>query len=122
VGALQQFALFLSNLVLIPASVDALSERGIVDVVREMEGLKTEKGWTGSLLGILPTFYDNVTNESKVRLGHLQQNFGALVLPAIHRATVLRECSGNGKTVFDLPKVSRAAEEYADLVWRVLDA
>ncbi|NIV28562.1 MAG: hypothetical protein GWN58_03305, partial [Anaerolineae bacterium] len=60
--------------------------------------------------------------ESKVRLGHLRENFGDLVLPVIHRATVLRECSGEGKTVFEMAQASRAAKEYAHLVWRVLDA
>jgi len=122
VGTLQEFALFLSDLVLIPTSVDFLSERGIVDVVQEMAKLKAEKDWRGSLLGILPTFYDKVTNESKTRLAGLQENFGELTLPPIHRATVLRECSGEGKTVFELARASRAAEEYAHLVWRVLDA
>ena len=121
VGTLQQFALWMSDLVLIPSSCDYLSERGIMDVVEEMEELHTENGWRGNLLGILPTFFDGVTNESKIRLSILQEAFADLVLPAIHRATVLRECSGNGKTVFDLPNATRTAREYAHLVWRVLD-
>ncbi|NIV28563.1 MAG: AAA family ATPase, partial [Anaerolineae bacterium] len=50
VGTLQEFALFLSDLVLIPASVDFLSQPGIVDVVQEMARLKAEKGWPGALL------------------------------------------------------------------------
>jgi chromosome partitioning protein len=122
VGPLQQFAMYLSDLVLIPSSVDHLSSLGIQDIMDELVDARQDHGWNGGILGILPTFHDEVTNESEVNLGLLQSTFGDLLLPAIHRATVLRECTTQGKTVFELDAKSRAAREYAKLVWRVLDA
>ena len=66
--------------------------------------------------------HDNVTLQSKFQLTRLRTEFKDLVLQPIHRATVLRECSAQGKTVFEVDAGSRAAKEYAALVWRVLDA
>jgi chromosome partitioning protein len=79
-------------------------------------------GWKGAILGVLPTFYDEVTRESQANLDELKETFQDLVIPPIHRATVLRECTAEGKTVFELAPKSRAAKEYAALVWSVLDA
>jgi chromosome partitioning protein len=120
VGRLQEMALWMADLVVIPSAVDFLSSAGIADLVGELAQLQAE-GWKGSLLGVLPTFYDEVTNESKTNLTELQEAFGELVLPPIHRATALRECTAEGKTIFEFAPKSRAAEEYSALVWSVLD-
>jgi chromosome partitioning protein len=121
VGRLQEMALCMADLVVIPSAVDFLSSAGIADLVGGLDKLR-DKGWTGAILGILPTFYDDVTKESKTNLEELKAAFGDLVLPPIHRATVLRECTAEGKTVFEFAPDSRAADEYAALVWSVLDA
>jgi chromosome partitioning protein len=121
VGRLQEMALWMADLVIVPSAVDFLSSAGVADLVSELADMKDD-GWRGRLLGILPTFYDEVTNESKTNLAELETAFGKRVLPPIHRATVLRECTAEGKTIFELAPRSRAAEEYAALVWSVLDA
>ena len=121
VGRLQEMALAMADLVIIPSAVDILSSAGVADLVGSLDDLKA-KGWPGRVLGILPTFFDSVTKESKANLADLTVAFGDLVLPVIHRATVLRECTAEGQTIFELAPTSRAAEEYAALVWRVLDA
>jgi chromosome partitioning protein len=121
VGRLQEMALWMADLVIVPTAVDFLSGRGIVDLVKELRELKAGKAWRGRLFGILPTFHDDVTNESRANLDELKKVFGDLVLPPVHRATVLRECSALGETVFETAPTSRAAEEYAALVWRILD-
>jgi chromosome partitioning protein len=69
--------------------------------VQTLYALKNEKGWTGGLLGILPTFFDDKTRESKNSLNDLQQSFGDKVLSPIHSATVLRECWSMGQTIFE---------------------
>lgn len=121
VGFLQEAALWLAGLVLIPSAVDYLSGAGIVDLVARLGELNAE-GWAGEILGVLPTFHDEQTNESRDNLAGLREAFGALVLDPIHRATVLRECAAVGQTIFELAPRSRAAEEYGALVRRVLDA
>ena len=50
----------------------------------------------------------------------LHTEFGDKVLPAIHKATTLRECWAEGKTIFEHAPESRSAEEYAALTKIVL--
>ena len=121
VGRLQEMALWMADLVVIPSAVDFLSSAGIADLVEGLRSLRG-MGWKGAILGVLPTFYDEVTRESQANLDELKETFQDLVIPPIHRATVLRECTAEGKTVFELAPKSRAAKEYAALVWSVLDA
>jgi len=122
VGRLQEAALFAADLVIIPTTVDYLATEGVVKVIHTVNALAKRQNWRGSVLGILPTFYDNVTRESQQTLDDLQRTFGAeLILPPVHRATVLRECGAEGKTIWEKAASSRPAKEYADLVWRVAD-
>ena len=122
VGRLQEAALFAADLVIIPTTVDYLATEGVVKVIHTVNALVKRQNWRGSVLGILPTFYDNVTRESQQTLDDLQRTFGAeLILPPVHRATILRECGAEGKTIWEKAASSRPAKEYADLVWRVAD-
>lgn len=121
VSRLQVMALWAADLVIIPTAVDFLSSTGLADLVGSLDRFKGQ-GWTGAVLGILPTFYDDVTKESRANLNELRATFGELVLPPIHRATVLRSCAAEGLTVFEKDPKSRAAAEYAVLVQRVLHA
>lgn len=122
VGRLQEAALFAADLVIIPTTVDYLATEGVVKVIHTVNALVKRQNWRGSVLGILPTFYDNVTRESQQTLDDLQRTFGAeLILPPVHWATILRECGAEGKTIWEKAASSRPAQEYADLVWRVTD-
>ena len=122
VGGLQEAALFAADLVIIPTAVDYLATEGVIKVMQTLEILAEKQSWRGSVLGILPTFYDNVTRESQQTLDDLQRTFGAeLILPPVHWATILRECGAEGKTIWEKAASSRPAKEYADLVWRVAD-
>lgn len=116
VGELQEQALWAADGVLIPCAVDYLASDGVFNIAITLKRIHDELKWKGRILGILPTFYDSVTRESKATLQDLQKRFGSLLLPPIHRATVLRECAVEGKTIFELDPSSRAAEQYEQLV------
>ncbi len=121
VGGLQEMALWAADLVVVPCATDYLASDGAVRIMETM-GKLSSLGWQGKLLGILPTFYDDVTRESQAMLKDLQEAFGQdQVLPQVHRATILRECVAEGKTVWEKDPDARAAREYAALVWEVLD-
>jgi chromosome partitioning protein len=120
VGGLQEMALFAADLVLIPASTDIMSAEGITAVTTTLDRID-RTGWTGRVLGILPTFLDERTNESKTMLQDLRQIYGDLILDPIHQAVVLRECPAHSQSIFEYAPGSRAAEEYANLVFRVLE-
>jgi len=115
-GDLQSQALWAADKVLIPCATDFLATDGVFSIMDTLENLKTGQGWKGQVLGILPTFYDDITRESKATTKDLNKHFSHLLLPPIHRATVLRECAAEGKTIFELAPLSRAAQEYKILV------
>ena len=121
VGELQVQSLWASDGVLIPCSVDYLASDGVFSIIETLNRIGQEFDWKGSVLGILPTFYDNVTRESKATLRDLRDNFDQLVLGKIHRATILRECAVEGKTIYELAPASRAAKQYSRLVESVLN-
>lgn len=120
VGGIQERAVWASDLVIVPTATEFLSADGVGKVVEMMSILQSRKQWKGSLLGVLPTFYDEQTRESKSTYEELRQTFGGNLLPPIHRATMLRECAAEGLTIFEKGIESRAAREYAALTELIL--
>ena len=116
VGELQEQALWAADGVLIPCAVDYLASDGVFNIANTLKRIHDQFDWSGAILGILPTFYDDVTRESKATLEDLKGRFSHLLLDPIHRATILRECAVEGKTIFELSPRSRAAQQYQHLV------
>ena len=113
VGGLQERAIWAADLVIIPCATEFASLEAVGNTIVTLHALQKERAWAGGLLGILPTFYDDKTRESRNSFGDLKRDFGDKVLPAIHTATVMRECWSVGKTIFEYAPDSRAAQEYA---------
>lgn len=122
VGGLQEMALWASDLVVVPCATDFLAAEGVGKIIETMDVLVQDHRWSGNLFGVVPTFFDRVTNESAATLNDLKQKFGDSVLKPIRRATILRECAANGKTVFEMDSKCQAAKEYAALVHALLKA
>ena len=120
VGGIQERALYAADLVLIPTATEFLSMDGLAQMMELLAALKDKWYWNGKLLGILPTFYDTQTSESHKSLSELREGFGERMLMPIHRATVLRECAAEGKTIFELAPASRSACEYEELTREVM--
>jgi len=120
VGGIQERAVWASDLVIVPTATEFLSADGVSKVMQMMSILQAKKSWQGALLGVLPTFYDEQTRESKATMESLEARFGASVLPPIHRATILRECAASGQTIFETDPDSRSAEEYQTLTKLVM--
>jgi chromosome partitioning protein len=120
VGGIQERAVWASDLVIVPTATEFLSADGVSKVLLMMSVLQEKKNWRGNLLGILPTFYDEQTRESKATMDNLRERFDASVLPPIHRATILRECAAEGKTILEADSLCRAAKEYLALTQLVM--
>jgi chromosome partitioning protein len=118
VGGLQERAVWAADLVIVPTATEFASLDSLSKTIEMMQTLSVQKGWRGGLLGILPTFFDN-TRESRSSLEDLQRTFNENILEPIHRATVLRECWGEGKTILEYSPNSRSAEQYRALSERV---
>jgi|APSaa5957512622_1039677.scaffolds.fasta_scaffold18959_2 chromosome partitioning protein len=121
-GGLQERALWAADLVIVPTAMEFLSNQGVITLAETLRILVEKYRWGGKLLGILPTFYDDTTRQSRDSLDHLRGAFGDLVLPIIHRATVLRESAAEGRSIFEQGPDSRAAKEYDQIVKAVLRA
>jgi len=121
IGDIMGAALFAADYVLIPSAVDFLSSDGVIKLMDTLRDIKKDYGWTGKLLGIIPTFYDGSTRESQAILNELTEKFKDGVLNPIHRATILRECAAYGQTIFEFDKDSRSAQEYINLIDYVLE-
>ncbi len=114
-GGIQERAVFASDLVIVPTATEFLSIDGMGQMLATLKTLQHKHQWQGRLVGVLPTFYDEQTTESKQSLAQLQETFNGTLLPSIHRATILRECAADGKTVFEMNPQHRAAREYESL-------
>jgi len=121
IGELLYMALRASDYYLIPTACDFLSSEGIFRVQDTIKGIYEKDNYAPELLGILPTFYDQITKESAATLEDLGKHFNKGVLTPIHRATILRECAAIGKTIFEHDPKSRAGQEYNQLVDHALE-
>jgi chromosome partitioning protein len=119
VGGIQERAIFAADRVLIPSATEFFSTNGLGQVVNTL-GQLAKQGWEGKLLGILPTFYDEVSTESKETMQELTRNFGEAVLPPIHRTTLLREAPAEGKVAHEMDPQHRATHEYHMLCQHVI--
>jgi chromosome partitioning protein len=120
VGGIQERAIWAADLVVIPTSTEYLSTDSVRKIADTILYLQQEKAWKGALLGILPTFYHDQLREHRAAMDDLRQGFGKHLLPPIHRSTLLSECPGESKTIFEKDPDSRSACEYQTLVERVL--
>jgi len=116
VGGLQERAIWASDVLLVPTSTEFASLQALTHSMVTAHDLAQDKGWKGGVLGILPTFYDETTRESRLAMERLNRSsFGCEILNPIHRATILRECWAARKTIFEMAPKSRSADEYQDL-------
>jgi chromosome partitioning protein len=116
VGGIQERAIWAADYVLIPVATEYLSVESLCQTLSTLKMLSDQHGWKGSLLGILPTFYDTITRESRNAMNYLNKHYPEMLLPPIHRATILRECAADGQTIWEKAPDSQSAQDYAGLV------
>lgn len=111
-GGLQEMASWAADLAVIVSNLDYLSADGVWGFLEMLKVLQTEKRWSGKLAGILPTFYDEQTRTTREQMSNLETAFPDQVFTPIHRATLIREASAEGLTIFQKDPTSRPAREY----------
>ena len=116
---LLESAIWAADWLLIPCAVDYAATEGLTGVIRTLKAIR-EQGGKCQLLGVVPTFFDETTRESKTTLSQLKEYMKDAVWDPIHRATVLRECTSEGVTIFEKSPRCRAAQEYKTLTEKVL--
>ncbi len=121
-------ALVASDGLLIPVKLDHLGLAGVLEMISSLAEVR-RAGYACELLGLLPTFFDRVTAETKAQYDVLAEHFEKRVLPPIPVDTKLREAPSFGRTIWEHAPTSRAVlglEQngdrwggYADLVERI---
>lgn len=119
-GGVQERSLFASKYVIVPVATKFFTLDGLCQIADTLMQLRQSHNWRGALLGVLPTFYHTNTNESHAALRQLKWTFGNSIFTPIHDSTVLRECTAEGKTIFEYAPKSDAAQEYAVVAEYVL--
>lgn len=115
VSDLQAMALWAADFILIPTACDFASTEGLLKLLDSFDDMKAKYNWKGAPFGILPTFYDSQTNETRATMEYLKSKFDGVLFHPIHRATILRECMAIGRTVFEVAPRCRSVVDYADL-------
>jgi chromosome partitioning protein len=119
VGGLQERAIYAADLVIIPTITDYMSADSVAETMETISEY-TAGGWKGGAL-VLPTFFDERTNHAKETLASLHEIYNGQVCEPIHYATVLKEAAADGKTIWEMDGTSRAAEEYAALLYKIME-
>lgn len=131
IGDLLINALVAADLVLIPVETSYLGVSGLRELQRTIEQVRVHFRPDLEILGYLPTLLEEQRSEVQEIMAEMQERYKAQMLPAIHKSSDLAYAHSSHMDVFSYrpPRVrrpdqiassSRATQEYADLVERVL--
>lgn len=112
VGGVQERAIWAADYILIPTELSAASLSQVRSTAGLLSSFKQNENWKGSLLGILPTFFEGWTRERRSSMENLRSRFRGLVLDPISERTALREAQSRGLTIFEYDDKSQSAQEY----------
>ena len=114
-SVLQEAALSVADVVLIPAALDFLAMTGVAKTLENIKKLCVE----APRILIVPTLYDKRLGEHTYNLGTLQATYPEQVTgPIVSRAT-MRSCAAYGQTIFEYDPVCLAGEGYETLALQI---
>ncbi len=105
-------ALVAADYLIIPAQMSQYAIKGVVEVRQSLDAITRVGGSKCSLAGIIPTFFDRVTNESQLQLENLAGAFKSLVWPVVPIDNKVREANRAGQTLWEYAQDSRAVTGY----------
>lgn len=130
-GDLLVNALVAADLVLIPVETSYLGVSGLRELQKTIDLVRQHFRPTIEILGYLPTLTEEQRSEAQEILMELKKRYPDLLLPAIHKSSDLAYAHSSHMDVFtyrpprsrrsdQIASSSRATQEYADLVERIL--
>ena len=111
VDVLHTAALVAADGLIIPTRLDQFAIKGVLEMLMSLHSVQQATDSDCKLIGILPTFYDRVTNESHDQLKNLASAFKGLVWPPIRQDVNCRIANRMGKTLWEMEK-SKAQGDY----------
>jgi chromosome partitioning protein len=118
---MNQNALVVADGIVVPVACDFLSLVGVRQVIKTVKNVNSLLRHPVQITGVLPTFYDARARICRDALDALRDHFADRVLPPIRAATRLKEAPAQGKTIFELAPDSNPAQDYRQVVDRLVD-
>lgn len=105
---LTQAAIYAADYLLIPSKLDQDSFDGIRTLLQTLEGDDYKQYSSCQVGGIIPTFYETSTNESRLQKMNFEETYPVFMLPHIPTDTMIRENYRVGKTMFEYDPTARS--------------
>ena len=118
-GYFQEVALWMANLLIIPAALDALSLDAVRSTIETVQALAARESKAPPPLWILPQFA-RPTNTDRYNYGILIEAFGETVAEAIPQRVAAREAVSYGQTLYEFDPANDATAAYGSLVNRLM--
>lgn len=120
VDILHTAALVAADFLLIPTKLDQFAVKGVIEMLRSLESVQRATRSKCTLAGIIPTFYDKVTNESQAQLENLAASYGSFVWPPVAQDSNCRVANRVGKTLWEMERHPRALTGYMECLDHLL--
>lgn len=114
-GYFQEVALWMADLLIIPAALDALSLDAVRSTIETAQEIAARESKAPPPLWILPQFF-RPTNNDRYNHGILIEHFGKAVAEAIPQRVAAREAVSYGQTLYEYDPTNDATIAYARLV------
>lgn len=114
-------ALTYADKIIVPVSCDFLSLVGVKQILRTLKNVNQLMMHPVSIMGILPTFYDQRNKISNEAVNTLKGHFKDRVLPPIRVNTRLKEAPSHKQSIFEYAPECHGARDYKRLVDWVIE-
>ncbi|MBI4729092.1 MAG: ParA family protein [Acidobacteria bacterium] len=120
-GVLTINALTAADEVLIPLQCEALSHRGVGQLLETIEDIRRLTNRRLQVRGIVATMFDARTSHAREVLGDVERRYRLRVIgPPVHKSIRFAEAPRAGKSILRFQKGHRGAEAYREIA-RALD-
>jgi chromosome partitioning protein len=113
-------SIFFADELVLPVSLDYLSVAGIADLLEQLQSIEKRLEHRPRISLIVPTFFHARERKSHRYLQVLKKIFGDAVSDPIRKNVRLAEAVENGQTIFESFLDSYGAQDYGQLVERIV--
>ena len=122
-GVLTINGLTAAELVLVPLQCEALSHRGVGQLLETIEDVRQFANDKLGVLGVVPTMYDGRTTHARKVLGEVGERYGLRVFdPPVPKSVRFAEAPELGRSVLQHAPSSPGAAAYRSLAVQIFDA
>jgi chromosome partitioning protein len=122
-GVLTINGLTAAEVVLVPLQCEALSHRGVGQLLETIEDVRQFANEKLRVLGVIATMYDGRTTHARKVLGEVGERYGLRVFdPPVPKSVRFAEAPGFGQSVLEYASASPGAAAYRTLATQVFDS